>query len=283
MYNCALITGASSGIGEQYARQLAEKGIKKLILVARRKERLEKLKEELSSDVYIFSCDLSDENERKKLCEDLDQQNFEVDLLINNAGFGSVGSFSKTSLQKELDMVKVNCIAPVHLSRRFLEKMKEKGSGTIINVCSTVSFQPIPYMATYGSTKAFLLSFSLALAAENPELKIMAHCPGPTHTEFHLAAGLPKKMTFLPAITAEQSVKLALNALSKEKSLHIDGLVNNALRWLAHILPPTIAAKLVENRLRKYAGISNLKGSLKNKIKVKDNLFSTDIKWDSES
>lgn len=169
----ALVTGASGGIGKQYAKELASRG-SDVILVARSKEKLEALAAELSSTyrirTYSLPTDLSKANSVASLAQQIVDLNLNVDILINNAGFGTHGRFETISNDEEQEMINLNISTIVGMTHQFLPYMQQQRSGIIVNVASLSSFQPIPYMATYAATKAFVLSFSESLFAENRHL-----------------------------------------------------------------------------------------------------------------
>ena len=232
----ALITGASSGLGEEYARQLAETGTD-LVLVARRKERLEVLAAELETrfgiKVEIFPADLSQDADVKNLAEKISGIQ-ELDLLINNAGFGGKGSFYKDTGEEAWRMIKVHVVAPTELTRAALPGMIDRKRGAIINVASIAAFSPLSG-ALYSSTKAFLVMFSENLQTELIEtgIKIQALCPGLTHTEFHQVAGIKKEA--IPGILwmkADRVVRISLRALTKNKVIVIPGVRNKFLAFL---------------------------------------------------
>lgn len=185
----ALITGASSGIGRDMAKYLATKNID-LILVARRKELLEKLKSELNVNVKIISLDLGNEKNVFKLYEKLKDEN--IDILINNAGFGLFGDFVDTDLNTELNMIDVNIKAPHILTKLFLQDFVKRDSGYILNVCSSAGFMAGPKLNTYYATKNYLTKLTMAINEElrqkNSNVVISALCPGPTSTEFNKVA-----------------------------------------------------------------------------------------------
>lgn len=255
----AVITGASAGIGEAYALLLAKERQYRLKIIARRADRLETLKKRIidSSDcgqieIETLAIDLADDGSRAKLVSDLKQQAGEIELLVNNAGFGIFSTFHLSDIQRNAGLIKLNCQVPVELSHALLPEFVRLKRGGIINVCSTAAFQPLPYMATYGASKAFLLSHTLAVAAETSQynLRIMAHCPGPTVTEFHQVSGLSKKLNYLPAKSADKVVAEAWSAFLGGKRLVVNGQVNRFYSFLARHLPLTLSAKLVESRLR---------------------------------
>ena len=189
----ALVTGASAGIGAEFSRQLAlEKGYN-LLVTARRAERLANLAEEITQSARLRGltplpqvlqvvADISTESGQQALISQVSSLGITPDLLINNAGIGSMGDFSRLSFAREAEMVRTNCLGPLVLSHHFLPQMRKRGTGAVINVGSVCSFVPMPYMATYGATKAFLFSLSLALGREAARdgVHVMAVCPGPT-------------------------------------------------------------------------------------------------------
>lgn len=184
----ALVTGASSGIGVALARELASHGAK-LILTARRKDRLESLAAELAgkgTEVRIVVADLNDPAAPEQLYEGTEGAGLTVDILINNAGLGQFGAFQTSPIDQELAQVRVNCEAMVRLSRLFVPRMVERRRGWILILASTASFQPLPYFATYAASKAFDRFFALGIAAEVARygVKVTALCPGPTESEF---------------------------------------------------------------------------------------------------
>lgn len=185
----ALITGASSGIGRDMAKILANKGYE-LVLVARNKENLEQLKDELNTEVKIVAIDLS----VPKNCVKLHEENPNIDLLINNAGFGDCGSFTKTSLDKEINMINTNIIAYHILMKLYLIDMKKANKGHILNVASIAGFMPGPLMATYYATKSYIVRISEGireeLRKENSNVKISILCPGPVRTNFNKVANV---------------------------------------------------------------------------------------------
>ena len=267
----ALITGASSGIGRVFALALAEEANRHIIISARRRELLETLKSEIeekwkssnsstdSLKVFVFCCDLSLEKERCELLKRIGLEKLSVDLLINNAGFGSIGKFVESSLEWEDKMVEVNCKAPLHLTRHFLplmiERYQEQGStSSIVNVSSIASFQSVPYMATYAATKAFLTSLTLAIQAEVEKqgIQLLALCPGPTESEFYKVVGLKKKVELVPSMSAEAVVKQALESLENKKSIRVNGLKNVIMVQLNRLVPRMTSARIGERLLRPY-------------------------------
>ncbi len=256
-FTTALVTGASSGIGRSYALEIAKRYRCNLILTARRHDRLETLKSEIDEfyrqneitgrSVHVMPSDLSSSESISSLIDSIEAAGIELDLLVNNAGFGTVKAFVDTIEEQQRSMVEVNCRGPLQLIHHFFPKMLGHRRGSIINVCSTCSFQPMPLMATYGATKAFLYSLSTALAAEGAAngVQVMAHCPGPTESEFHLVSGLPKKLTYVPGMKAKAVVTQALNALDADRTVVINGWLNYGLSYLSKWLPTSVSTKIV--------------------------------------
>jgi short-subunit dehydrogenase len=180
-----LVTGASSGIGAELARELARCGAK-LILTARRQERLEALARELGTETRMVAADLNDSAAPEKIYGATEGSGIEVDVLVNNAGLGQYGAFISSEICQELSQVRVNCEAVVHLSRLFVPRMVERRRGWVLITASTAGYQPIPYSNTYAATKAFDRFFALGLAAEVEQfgVEVTALCPGMTETEF---------------------------------------------------------------------------------------------------
>ena len=225
----ALITGASAGIGVALAEELASGGTK-LVLTARRKDRLEELARRLTAtykiNIEVFPADLADANAPERIFAFTKQKGIEIDLLINNAGFGQYGEFHSVEKQRLLDMVQVNCSAVVHLTRLYLPEMIARRRGDILILASTASFQAVPYIATYAATKAFDLLFAEGLAEEMKPygIRVCALCPGSTESEFHTVAGQEKFKH--NAETAEKVAHTGLKALAAGKSYVISGLGN---------------------------------------------------------
>ncbi|MGB9892970.1 MAG: SDR family NAD(P)-dependent oxidoreductase [Candidatus Saccharicenans sp.] len=260
-YRKALITGASAGLGQEYAKQLAEAGTD-LILVARRKERLEKLASELESKfgikAEVFSADLSQDEDIQRLADKI-RQTEDLDLLINNAGFGGKSKFYKDEGQEAEQMLKVHVVAPTVLTRAALPQMLQRNSGAVINVASVAAFSPLSG-AMYSSTKAFLVMFSENLQNElyGTGLKIQALCPGLTHTEFHQVAGINEKN--IPGIfwmNADRVVRISLRALTKKKAIVIPGGRNKFISFLLRC-PWTFGLVRWAARLRKVRKTAGL-------------------------
>jgi uncharacterized protein len=219
----ALITGASSGIGEEFARQLAERGYD-LILVARRKERLEQLAEELPTRTHVIQTDLA--TEADKLRDKVRRRQLQVDLLVNNAGFGQRGRFTDLPAKPATELVRVNCEAVVTLTRAFVPEMLERGQGGVITVASTAGLQPLPYESTYSASKSFAIFFSEALSMElrGTGVKCLVVNPGPVKTEWQRVAGYDEKTRMFPGmISAERCVRDSLRAYDEGKRSVIPG------------------------------------------------------------
>jgi short-subunit dehydrogenase len=249
--NFALITGASSGIGLEFAYQINESFEENIILVARRVDRLEKLKSKLQSirpnkNILVIPCDLSVESERSKLWENIEKLNCEISILINNAGFGSFGLFKDSKLSTELKMINLNCSCIVDLTYRVLPKMIERNHGKIINVSSMASFQGVPFISTYSATKAFVTSFSLALGQEVSQynIHVEALCPGPVQTEFGSVAGFPDKISLTSSVPPKIVATQALEGLNNKKSIVIPGILNWYLAQLNRFVPRAFASKI---------------------------------------
>ena len=252
--NTTLITGASSGIGEAFARKLAARG-RNVLLVARSEDKLIALCNELgrltSIRAQYIALDLQQPDAPLQLFEETKKRELEVEMLINNAGFGSMGEFAKLDLNRELEMIQLNVRSLVELAHRFLEPMRERKRGTIINVASTAGFQPVPYMATYAATKAFVMSFSEALWDENRAhgVHVMALCPGVTETNFFEASGIDRP-PMRTVQTPEEVVETALRALNRKKSLVISGWANWFVVEAERFVPRSAVVKVAGNALR---------------------------------
>lgn len=254
-----LITGASGGIGEAFARRLAADG-HNLVLVARTEKKLLELCDELmlkhKITAHYVALDLNGFEADKNLYEETEKHAMEVEFLINNAGFGSMGDFAKLDLERELEMINLNISALVALTHRYLQKMRERRSGTIINVASTASFQPIPFMATYAATKAFVRSFSEAIAEENRpfNITVSAFCPGPTETNFfeasHIKPDVQSTMFKKGIQTPEEVVETALSAVKSGKSQSIPGWKNYLLARFVNIVPDSLITRTMGSVLR---------------------------------
>lgn len=250
----ALVTGASAGIGLAIAEQLAADGAN-LVITARRKDRLEALAERLKTGhniaVEVIAADLADSRAAGQIRAFTDSKRIEIELLVNNAGFGSYGSFHRTDLARQLEMVQVNCSAVVRLTHLYLGEMVARRHGDILIVASVAGFQAVPYVSTYAATKAFDLYFAEGIAAEVRQygVNVCALCPGSTTTEFREVAGQPER-TFRGAETAEKVARTGLRALAEGKSSVISGFKNRmsveGQRLAPRGLVTSVAARMFE-------------------------------------
>ena len=252
--NTTLITGASSGIGEAFARKLAAQG-RNVLLVARSEDKLITLCNELGRQNSIraqyLAMDLTEPDAPARLFDEAQQRGLTIDLLINNAGFGAFGDFTKTSTARQLNMIDLNIKALVDLTYRFLLPMRERKQGAIINVASTAGFQPVPFMATYAATKSFVLCFSEALWEENRPygVQVMALCPGATETNFFEAAHGHKPAGRV-AQTSEEVVETALSGLARRKSHIVSGWMNFIMVASERIAPRSVVTLMAGKMMR---------------------------------
>src|SRR5215471_5274356 len=255
--NTTLITGASSGIGEAFARRLAARG-HNLMLVSRSEDQLMALCNEFGRSqptrAQFVAMDLSKRDAPERLVDELRSRDLQVDFLINNAGFGSMGDFAKLDLERELNMIDLNVRALTELTFRFIQPMRERNSGTILNVASTAGFQPVPFMATYAATKAFVLSFSEALWEENRRygINVLALCPGVTETGFFEASRMHRPPGRIVQ-TSDQVVEAALRALKRRKASVISGWTNVLIAESERVLPRKFVLKTIGEVMRKTA------------------------------
>jgi len=246
----ALITGASAGIGREFARQLAGRA-SSLLLVARRQERLEELRDELTKrepnlKIHIRATDLSDDRAVIELFDWLEREKIPIDLLINNAGLGDVGPFATGELPRVKEMLAVNVMALTLLTRLLLPGMIAQRRGAILNVSSTAGFLPIAGFAVYAATKAYVTSFSEAIRAElhGTGVTVTSLCPGPVHTEFTQVAARPgAKRDRTPEfvhVSAEEVARAGLAAIERGRPLVIPGFIMKLGMFLVRIMPLSI-------------------------------------------
>lgn len=236
----ALVTGASSGIGKELARELAAIGYD-LILVARRKDRLLELKEvlqdEYSSNCICLEYDLSNQKNCVSLFTTC--KGYPIRVVVNNAGFGKTGDYEEVTLDDELSMIQTNIVAVHILTKLFAKHMKK---GIILNVSSITAFYPIPLMASYGATKSYVLNYSRAVNYElkkaKKPVKICALCPGPVDTEFNQVAGADLA---LKSITAKECAKIAIEGMRRGKEIIVPGATTKLMSLLSHISPSSIS------------------------------------------
>lgn len=253
MKNYAVITGASAGLGTEFAKQLAAKGYK-LILTARREERLRELAEELNVECEVIPADLSKTEECLRFFDAI--QGKKIDIFINNAGFGDCSLFLEGELAKELDMIDVNVKAMHTLFKRVIQKMQQEGHGYILNVASSAGLLPAgPYMATYYATKAYVTSLTQAVAQELKEcgskVYVGALCPGPVDTEFNEVANVEFA---LKGISPEYCVHYALQQMAKRRTVIVPATVMKMSTTAGRLLPRKLAVKFTSGQQRKKLG-----------------------------
>ena len=250
-----LITGASSGIGEAFARRLAAEG-HNLVLVARSEGRLHEICDELmlkhKITAHYVSTDLTAYGSQDELFRETERRGFEIDWLINNAGFGAMGDFAELELDRTLDMITLNVSALVSLTHLYLRDMRKRRSGTIINVSSAAGFQPIPFMAVYAATKAFVTSFSESVAEENRPfgIRVLALCPGSTKTNFFKASNIERPVQVKGQQSAEQVVETALRAVRSGKTKTVSGLANFIGALIGKHAPNAITTRAIGRAIR---------------------------------
>lgn len=245
MRKVALVTGASAGLGVEFARQLSKRG-DSLVLAARRKERLESLAKELGN-ARAISIDLSAHDGAARLVADVEAAGEEIELLVNNAGFGLIGRFARADAQRLREMIDLNVGTLTDLCRAVAPGMIERGSGRIINVASTAAFQPGPKMAVYFATKAYVLSFTGALHEElRPHgIRVTCLCPGPTRTEFGEVAGFKGSGLFdRVAMGAAEVVTAGLDGLDKNHAVVVPGFINKTVAASTRFAPRSWARKI---------------------------------------
>ena len=245
MKKVALITGASAGLGVEFARQLSKRG-HRLVLAARRKDRLDALAKELGN-ARAVAIDLSKANAAAKLMADLEAAGEQVEILVNNAGFGLIGRFAELDSKRERQMIDLNVGALTDLCRAVAPGMIKRKSGAILNVASTAAFQPGPKMAVYFATKAFVLSFTEALHEElKPHgVKVTCLCPGPTRTEFGEVAGFGGNGAFdKVAMEAGEVVEAGLKGMDRNRAVIVPGLVNKIGAISTRFAPRSVVRKI---------------------------------------
>ena len=247
----ALVTGASSGIGREITKLLAQDGYD-LVLVARGAGKLEELARDLTADshvrVQVLPKDLADPDAPAAIAAALAAAGVAIDVLVNNAGFGVYGPFAETSGAEELELLRVNVLAPTDLTKRFLPGMLSRRRGAILNVASTAAFQPGPLMAVYYASKAYLLSFSEALANElaGSGVTVTALCPGPTITNFQKKAGMETTRLFSsPLVMDARRVALAgIAGMKRGQSIVVPGILNKLLVQSVRLSPRRLVTRV---------------------------------------
>ncbi len=252
----ALITGGSSGIGAGFAREYARRGCS-LILVARSKAKLDTLafalNREHSVDVQVVELDLAQIGSARQLFDICRRSGWEIDCLINNAGFGWIGNFEKQEYGKLEQMMILNMVTLTELVYLFLPQLKES-KGTLINVSSRAAFQPIPYLAAYAASKSYVLSLTEALSSELKKsgVAVMALAPGATHTEFFKVADPAKERELPNAQTVEEVISEAMKGLAHHKGVVVSGRWNRMLNLFIKILPRSFVLKLTRFAMEKW-------------------------------
>lgn len=246
----ALVTGATSGIGEEFARRLARMGYR-LILTGRREDRLEKLAMEVGTYTRIIVADLSSVEACKSFLAQIAEE--DIDVFINNAGFGTCGKFTETSLDKEISMIHVNDIAMHILFKGVLQKMEKRGKGRILNVASSAGLLPAgPYMATYYATKAYVVSLTRAVAYELEEqgspIYVGALCPGPVDTEFNQNADVAFA---LKGISAQKCVREAIAGMRERRTIIVPGWTMRIATWGSAFLPKKLLTIITAKQQKK--------------------------------
>ncbi|UWZ82000.1 SDR family NAD(P)-dependent oxidoreductase [Occallatibacter riparius] len=245
----ALVTGASAGIGVALARELGSHGAK-LILTARRKERMEALAAELRGrgvEVLIVAADLNYPAAPRQIYDATEGAGISVDILINNAGLGLYGALHTNPIEQELSQIRVNCEAMVSIARLFVPRMVERGRGWVLITASTASFQPVPYMSTYAASKAFDRFFALGLAQEVARygIKVTALCPGPTESEFFdvARAGIFRKRGMQPA---EEVARLGIAAMARGQRTMVPNLSGRMTAFVVRFVPVGVITYFVD-------------------------------------
>jgi uncharacterized protein len=252
----AVVTGASAGIGEAIAVELAAAGMN-LVLTARRRERLEELAKRLSEqhsvEVAVIVADLNQPQAPQQIFDATEGAGLPVEVLVNNAGFGEYGEFIGSRLEMQVDMVQVNCTAVVRLTRLFLPKMVERRRGGVLIVASTASYQPVPYLATYAATKAFdrLLAEGLAEEVKRYGVHVSALCPGPTQSEFGQVSGQPPGVGGGRKVqSAAEVARLGLEGLVQGKHWVIPYLAGRVVVFAQRFVPRRVVSRAVERMFR---------------------------------
>ncbi|MFN6570036.1 SDR family oxidoreductase [Dendronalium sp. ChiSLP03b] len=254
----ALITGASSGIGKAFAQELAARQTN-LVLVSRSEEKLnqiaKQLQEQYKIQVDVIVKDLTEPNAPAAVFDATKAKQLTIDLLINNAGFGDYGDFAQNDRERQIKIVQLNIVALVDLTHQFLPLMRQRRSGSIINLSSITAFQPMPYLSVYAASKAFIVSFSQALWAENRSygVRVLVACPGPIETNFFAEANFPPALagSTKQMSTSEEVVRESLKALEEWQPNVVIGDTTTQLRTiLARIVPRKILLNMLAKKFK---------------------------------
>lgn len=250
----ALVTGASSGIGRDMARELSRRGYD-LILAARREDRLNALKEELPTRAEVFAGDLRDEGCCRALFEQM--KNREINIVINDAGFGLFGAFEETDLERELEMVDVNIRAVHILTKLFYQKFREENQGYLLNVASSAAFLPGPLLSTYYATKAYVLRLTQAVGEElrrdGKNVYIGALCPGPVPTEFDNVARVRFSVR---GLSSEKVARIAIRQMLRRKKVIVPGALMKCSRFMVRFVPDWLLLRVSYHMQHRKSGIS---------------------------
>ncbi|QGJ72398.1 Short-chain dehydrogenase [Planctomycetales bacterium 10988] len=250
----ALVTGASRGIGRDFATLFAERGAK-VVLVARSQESLDSLKEDLKTkhqcEAIVISCNLGRPDGIEELLQVLNEHEVQIDYLVNNAGFGSYGSFLQQSREKQLQMIDLNIRSLTHLTWSLAEKMKQRGFGHIVQLGSILSFLPMPDYAVYSASKQYVLSFSQGIREElKPHgVFVTTLCPGPTATSFFDHAGQDISNRGPYMMTSQEVAEIGMKAMLAKKALVVPGWKNKLFIFLCQWLPQTWFSNLISNQM----------------------------------
>ena len=249
-----LITGASSGIGEAFALQLNQLGAK-LILTARSRDKLEELASKMNNAIVIDG-DLSDKDFPDHLYNEIISRKIEVDILINNAGFGFSGLFLESDKKNYEEMLNLNIYSLTALTHLFLKDMVARKSGGIINISSLASFHPVPFFAVYAATKSYVTSFTTAIYEEygSSDINILGVCPGYTKTNFNKRAQISSQSMPGYTMSSDTVVKQSLRAFEKKKYIIINGKINSFAKFITSILPQKWSLKMTKTIIKKGIG-----------------------------
>ncbi|MGJ5672782.1 MAG: SDR family NAD(P)-dependent oxidoreductase [Nostochopsis sp.] len=254
----ALITGSSGGIGKAFAEELAAQN-HNLVLVARSEDKLDELAKQLHQkfqvQIDVIAKDLTEIDATNSVFEFTKQKGLTIDLLINNAGFGDYGDFVETDEERQIKMIQLNILALVDLTHKYLPLMRERRSGSIINISSIAAFQPIPYLSVYSASKAFVRNFSEALWAENRQygIRVLVSCPGPTETNFFTEAKFPPALANQTnqISTPKEVVQQTLKALKRaDSTVVIGGFSTHLLTKVAGLVPRETLLNLLEKQFK---------------------------------